>query len=355
MGGDRLFLGYETAFWIWRKAGPSAFSVLVPTRVQSLAGGAPTISKVSRFRSEHPDLAFDELDVVVAYEDRRVLPGVKNHIKKAKLPDRSFYRLDDGVYVASPELCLMQLAGKLSEPQVVKLAMEMCGSYAIDPASYDDYGMFDLIDEEDENPGMVKRPPLTNAAKLKAYARRLLSPNSKARSAHFLRYVVDGSASPRETALFMLLCMPPRFGGYGIALPELNRRINLTKREQLMVGAHHFDCDLCWARPNKRVAVEYDSALRHTEREKQERDAIRRNMLQYKGVQVVVATRKQVNKPAEFDKLARQIGRAVGKRFRIVEKEHITARARLRMVLFDWDVLPGPSENTADEPCFSSL
>ena len=349
MSGDRLFLGYETAFWIWRKSGPSAFSVLAPTRIQSLAGGVPTEAKVRRFRSEHPDLVLDDLDVVVAYEDRRVLPGVKNHIKKTKLPDRSFYRLDDDVYVASPELCLMQLAGKLSEPQVVKLAMEMCGSYAIDPASCDDYGMFDLIDEDDQNPGMTKRPPITSAAKLKAYAKRLLSPNSKASSAHFLRYVVDGSASPRETALCMLLCMPPRFGGYGIALPKLNRRIDLTKREQLMVGAHHYDCDLYWARPNKRIAVEYDSALHHTAQEKQERDAIRRNMLQYKGVQVVVATRKQVNKPAEFDKLARQIGRALGKRFRIVEKEHIVARASLREVLFDWDVLPVPSVNMVDE------
>ena len=291
------------------------------------------------FRSQHPDLALDCVDVVVAYGDQRDLPGVKSHVRKAPLPERSFYRLEDGIYVASPELCLMQLASKLSEPQVVKLAMEMCGSYAIDPFASIESDMFDA-DDEDESPGICKRPSLTSAAKLNAYAKRLFAADSRARGAHLLRYVVDGSASPRETALCMLLCMPPRFGGYGLALPELNQRIELTLKERLLVGAQHFDCDLYWRQQRNRVAVEYDSRLHHTEQEKQERDAIRRNMLQYKGVQVITATRVQVNRPSEFDKLARQIGRAIGKRFRAPKKEHIAARSGLREVLFDWDAIP---------------
>ena len=114
----------------------------------------------------------------------------------------------------------------------------------------------------------------------------------------------------------------------------------MTLKEQLMVGAHHFDCDLYWRQQRNRIAVEYDSRLHHTEQEKQERDAIRRNMLQYKGVQVITATRLQVNKPSEFDKLARQIGRAIGKRLRAPKKEHIAARSGLREVLFDWDAIP---------------
>jgi len=289
-------------------------------------------------------LALDTIDLVVCYGDQRRLPGVKTHIRRVPLPERSFYRLDENVYVASPELCLMQLSSKLSEPQVVKLALEMCGSYALDTTMPIEDGLFDtLIGYEDESPGIVKRPALTSASKLGAYAKRLLKENSRARGAHLLRYVANGSASPRETALFMLLCMPPRFGGYGLAVPELNRRIKLTLREQLMVGARHFDCDLYWGHP--RIAVEYDSRLHHTAQEKQERDAIRRNMLQYKGVQVITATRKQVNSANEFDKLARQVGRAIGKRFRIPEKEHVEARARLREIVFDWDAIEMRDDN----------
>ena len=323
MTEDRLFIGYETAYWIWRKAGPLAFSALLPTRVHSLVGGAPSIAKLDAFRKDHPDLATDPVDVLAAYGDQRRVPGVTVHVKSNVLPDRSFYRFDDDVYVASPELCLMQLAAKLSEVEATKLAMEMCGQYAID-LLYDD-------------PGFSKRPPLTSPQKLTAYASRLYNPNSKAHGVKFLRWTVGGSASPRETALCMLLCMPPRFGGYGIALPELNRRIELTRSEQLMVGAHHYDCDLYWR--DARVAVEYDSSKYHTAVEKQERDAVRRNMLQYKNVQVIVATRMQVNRAGEFDKLARQIARAVGKRLRIPEKEHVEARAQLRKTLFSWDVM----------------
>ena len=246
---------------------------------------------------------------------------------------------EDNVYVASPELCLMQLAQVYSEPEVVKLAMEMCGSYAIDPY-YDpeDDSLYNSLDSQDDSPGMCKRPPLTKASKLKAYAEKQLAPGSRARSAHYLRYVVDGSASPRETALFMLLCMPPRFGGYGLAFPELNKRIELTPSERLMVGAHHFDCDFYWRR-RIRVATEYDSKTHHTAEEKQQRDAIRRNMLQYKGVKVITATRMQVSNASQFDKLARQIGREIGKRFRIPEKQHVAAREQLRSTVFDWDVV----------------
>jgi len=339
MAKDRLFLGFETAFWIWRKAGPRVFSVLTPSRVRSLTGGTPSIAKIRAFRAEHPDLVLDCIDVIVGYGDQRRVPSVKTHIRRTPLPERSFYKLDESTYVASPELCLMQLASKLSEPQVVKLALEMCGTYALDPINSD--SMFDLSDPFDDNSGICKRPPLTSATKLKAYTKRLFAPNSRAQSAHYLRYVVDGSASPRENALCMLLCMPPRFGGYGLALPELNKRIELSPAEKLMVGAHHYDCDLFWS-DHRSVGVEYDSKKHHTALEKQERDAVRRNMLQYKGVQVIVATRMQVNKPHEFDKLARQIGKAIGKRFRIPEKEHIEARTHLREILFDWDVASAP-------------
>ena len=261
--------------------------------------------------------------------DQRTLPGVKTHVRYAPLPERSFYRLgDEEIYVASPELCLLQLAVRLSEAQAAKLALEMCGKYAIDP----------LCDD----PGMCKRPPLTAAAKLNAFAARMYTSNSRAHAVHFLRWVADNAASPRETALYLLLCMPPRFGGYGLAIPELNKRFKFNQKDRLLISADHFDCDLYW--PNNRIAVEYDSALHHTAQEKQERDAIRRNMLEYKGITVITATRAQVSRESEFDKLARQIARAVGKRLRIPEKRHIAARSELRRTLFSWDVLPELAE-----------
>ena len=166
-----------------RKAGPLAYLVLRPTRVRPLAGGAPSRSKIEAFLANHPDLATDKVDVIVQLGDHHAIDGVRVHTRSAPYPDRSFYQLDDGVYVVSPELCLLQLASKLTEPQAVKLAMEMCGSYA--------------IDVHDKEMGYAKRPPITSVAKLHVYATRLYKPDGGARALHHLRYVVDGSASPR--------------------------------------------------------------------------------------------------------------------------------------------------------------
>lgn len=337
MSTDRLYLGYETAFWIWRKVGPLSGTELMPTRVRSLAGGVPSQAKLDAFRANHPDLALDTVNVLVRPGDQRRVPGMNAHVISRSLPDRSFYRLDDDVYVASPELTLFQLASGLTEAQALKLAMEMCGGYAIDTSTAEFYDS-DPFSFDDEDDGLCKRAPLTSRRKLSAFAARLLRPGSRAHSVKFLRWLVDGSASPRETALCMLLCMPPRLGGYGLALPELNKRIELTPEERGMVGVHHFDCDLYWSRENVRVALEYDSKRHHMAEEKQERDAIRRNMLQYIGVRVITATRVQVNRPSQFDKLARQAARATGKRLRPVEREHIAARRDLRETLFSWDL-----------------
>lgn len=324
---NRLFISHKSALWVWRKVGPYASSLLAPTRVRSLTGGAPSQRKIEAFAREHPDLCLDEIDVMTLYADRRMTERTKGHVCDKPLPDRSFYRLEEDVYVASPELCLVQLASKLDVAQAVKLAMEMCGSYAVD-----------VLDEE----GFCKRAPLTNAQKIRAYVERYYRPGTRARSAEFAKWVADNAASPRESALYMLLCLPARFGGYGIAPPALNRRIELTLEEQLAVGRHHFDCDFYWQ--NRQVGLEYDSARHHTALEKQERDAVRRNMLQYKGINMITATRLQVNQEGQFDKLAHQVARAVGKKLPTPKREHVAARAVLRKTLFNWDVLSMSSE-----------
>ncbi|MCR5582703.1 MAG: hypothetical protein K6F70_03705 [Eggerthellaceae bacterium] len=160
---SNLYISHETAFWIWRKMGDHAFWALKPTRMRSLSNSNPTHNTLTRFKRDHPDLLISDIDALVRNKERSHKTGVAFHTCQKPLPDRSFYILNEGIYVASPELCLMQLARKYTTAQTAKLAMEMCGSYAID-----------VFDED----GFGKRMPLTNAQKLKAYAARLYSPNS---------------------------------------------------------------------------------------------------------------------------------------------------------------------------------
>lgn len=49
------------------------------------------------------------------------------------LPEHSFVHGRDGVLIASPELLFLELSASYSSVELMKLGMELCGTYAIDP------------------------------------------------------------------------------------------------------------------------------------------------------------------------------------------------------------------------------
>lgn len=122
-----------------------------------------------------------------------------------------------------------------------------------------------------------------------------------------------------ETALAMALSMPPRLGGYGLPLPKMNYRVE-ARKGGADGGAggksrpRYYLCDLYW--PGKRVDLEYDSDQEHVGPERISADAERRNDLQALGVTPLTATREQVMNDDGLDRLARQVGGALGVRVR---------------------------------------
>ncbi len=56
----------------------------------------------------------------------------------------------------------------------------------------------------------------------------------KARKA--LRFIASGSASPMETCMVMLLCLPLRLGGYNLPKPQMNREVRPKRRGRLAPG-----------------------------------------------------------------------------------------------------------------------
>ena len=132
--------------------------------------------------------------------------------------------------------------------------------------------------------------------------------------ARMLPHVVDGSASPMETALIMLLCLPGRLGGFGLPKPEVNRPLPLPDEARLASGHAHCVPDLLW--PEQRVAVEYDGADYHSSEGQVTRDLRRRNILATLGLSVIVVRKEQVQDYLEFEHLARSIARLLGARVR---------------------------------------
>lgn len=146
-----------------------------------------------------------------------------------------------------------------------------------------------------------------------------------------LKYLLDGSASKMETKLTLLLCLPQRYGGYGLPFPVLNRPIDEvmnTKTSLSSRGSGGLRCDLLW--PEAGFALEYDSDAWHGWSEKLNADSKRRSKLEREGLHVLSVTRMQLRDVFAFDDVARIAASAVGHRIRERSADPISRRMELR-------------------------
>lgn len=122
----------------------------------------------------------------------------------------SFVQIDENVFACSPELTFVQIARVLDTVELARLALELCGTYALAPHPDDPFR---------------KHRPATSVEHLRAFAdrARIAGIRGTARAQAALSLARNGSASPTETVVALLLCCPYRFGGYGLPFPELNR------------------------------------------------------------------------------------------------------------------------------------
>ena len=126
-----------------------------------------------------------------------------------------------------------------------------------------------------------------------------------------MRYVQDGAASPMETMLAMMLCLPYGLGGYGLEKPLINHRVDVPSSSKRLADRAYCVCDLCW--PEAKLCVEYDSARYHVDPDRQDSDARRRSTLIALGYTVVTVTRGQVMDAGAFNRLAHQLAKQTGK------------------------------------------
>lgn len=233
------------------------------------------------------------------------------HTRNAPLPQGSLLHADTELFVASPELCFTQLAASHPLPDQVSIGHELCGSYRIGKG-------YDL-------------PPLTTVAKLKAYAQRAAGMDGIVQTRRALRYVLPDSASSMETTLAMLLDLPAMMGGNSLSFPQLNKRIDPTRRTRSLASQSFYKCDLYWEKAH--LAVEYESNLCHTGAHRLSKDSKRRDELTAMGVTVITVTASQVYNLREFDKLARVIARHLGERLPKRDKKFTERQLELRAIL----------------------
>lgn len=219
----------------------------------------------------------------------------------------------EGFFVSSPELCFIQMAASMSLIELIQLGFEFCGRY-------------DLADGS-----LHACQPLTSTALLENVIAKYKGATGINKAERAVKYVIDNSASPMETALAMLLSLPYQLGGYNFEKPSLNRRIDKGGDRRGSTLSDYFVCDLMW--DDARVVLEYDSDMFHAGTDNQTRDSIRRAEIERMGYTVISVTRPQVASDMGIRNLAVLLAKQMGRRLRIPEPEFSSACHELRKAL----------------------
>ncbi len=118
-----------------------------------------------------------------------------------RIPSSAFVNVGDGVFVASPELCLLLEARTAAFASLVETGYKLCGSYRL--AASSDAGM------------MSDQLPLTSTSKLQSFLSRARNLNGVDTARKAVPHILPNSESPKESQLSILSSFPGRLGGYG--------------------------------------------------------------------------------------------------------------------------------------------
>ncbi|MCL2807636.1 MAG: hypothetical protein FWD27_05700 [Coriobacteriia bacterium] len=301
-----VFISHRSALQYWRKQQAARDASERPLRRKNLPDAAPCSSMLL----ESFALGFPlPLDVMVSTQNaKRSSVGIRFHTYAGAMPDGCFVRIGKDFYVASPELCFLQMSCELSFLKLVELGFELCGSYAKHegvPLKKD----FSFTED------FYKRGSgLSSKKLLSLFISRMRGAHGIKNAQRALRFLGDGSASPRETMLAMLLTLPNMLGGYALPAPELNAKITPSLQARKGSSKQFYYCDLYW--PDFKLAVEYDSNMYHSGAEHIARDSIRRNALALSGIDVITVTNNQLTSTLELAKVAKRIADKTASRLR---------------------------------------
>ena len=327
-----VFIGHLSALAFWRSCPyPSQFS---RTRAKPREGSSPTRSEIEKARATHPAFSSRTLDILVASPScRRKLKNTVYRVWSAQAPSCSFVKIRNGCYVSTPEACFLQLSRILGFEQSLKVGMELCGTYALS----EDADGFVVKDWNDR---------CTSARAVSHFAELALSKGVRGarRASRLSSLLATGSHSPAETNVYLLLCLPKRHGGYGLTKPLMNPALKLSSNGFRLLSteedrdASPFDPvrrpDLFWSK--SRIALEYESDMAHSSKEKLVGDSKRRGDLEKAGIHVLTLTSRQLYNERVFDKMARTLIRLTGGRQRGEDLGERFKRLELReRVLFD--------------------
>lgn len=255
--------------------------------------------------------------LVGAPGDRRAFEGFTCRVAGMSLPARCLHpvivsgRILEGVYVCSPELALIQLAADgLSLFGLLCLAAELCGSYRL--VNGELIGGLDC---------------LMSVRGFREFVEKAHEIRGRARSRMVSRYVTEGSASPAETVLAIILSLPWKHGGENLGVPALNQELSLNATARAIMGRDTVRPDGLFAQAG--CVYEYESDEWHSDAEQNAYDELRRNAYAAMGLSCTIVRPWNLRSPAELGKIAASLRGVVGTRRPPTTASYAVARRKL--------------------------
>ena len=318
----RIYFGYGTALQIARMVDIRTLSSakgkarMLPDRAP---GGHRIEVAIERLESMYPELTIERpAHILVGGSSRcRASSTCMPHSCTVCLAGTSFYQLDEDVCISIPPLAFIHKATQVKDPiALLELGYELCGTYQSWRTGVAvDYGV----------------SPLSSVRALSDYVSRNPSINGARKARRIIRYLADGSASPRETKQALVLGLPMGYGGHGLGIPRMNFEVAANGAARAISGKSSFRCDLCW--PEYRLDVEYQSRECHEGEENRLADSRRTNALMAMGWTVVGITNDELDSFVATETIAQTIRRLLGKRARIRVDDYHARKLKLRRQL----------------------
>ena len=326
-----FFITHMSAADFWRVVYSPHRAPNMPTAMSDAERGEASLQRLRSITPEWLSWDFTALEggrlhlLLRDGKARRKSDGVINHVWGGPIPEGSFYRLADDVFVASPEFTFLHLASSLGLGELVAYGNEICGAYAFDPS---------------EERGFRKRSvSLTTAEKLLSFTQAAAGAPGAQRALRALRFIGDGAESPTETTTWTLLRLLFRYGGYNQDGLAMNRDIPLTPAAARIAKRNPCRADLVLDGTN--LILEYLGKHDHLGEEAFDADRRRTNALTEMGFEVIELTSDQLHDWKTFELVALRVAKKAGKRIRSQYKGPLPARMSLRKELFSWNAAYG--------------
>ena len=307
----KAYVTHTTALFYWRVISPAR---ALPRSVggEGLWGCCETVQDTKRINFPSALHGAGKLDLLVPDAGLRVMPREFDyHVNSRPYPPGSFLMVADDIWVASPELCFLQMGETLSVAGLIALGLELCGGYRLRP----------------EGGFSSNCPPLASPASIARFLEAAAGHRGVKAARRAARFLLEGSASPMESALYERVCLPLQLGGYASPQPELNGSMALTRGQQNVARRSTLYGDLYWR--DRNVLLEYDGERDHTGREKLTRDAMRDNAIASRHIRRLTVTADLYRDFRAFDDIMRELFRLLGERMRIPSGKQLTVRRGL--------------------------